>query len=251
MKLHYITLFLALQSLMSSHTLAQQDQGGFLTPTDSARSLYASEHILLLPKTGFVLYDAPNGNYAGKIAFGFPPNASGGVAPGNIDTNFMSYFAPFNSRPVAIPIESYFESSDDCFHLSFKAQRDGFVQTSGGLWMAISQILESGFKLVNWMDFYTSGTKQLEPLPEKKLVLRESPYMDAKIILDIDNYYFFILLDPETEGYFAQAKVYQVHAHPCNDGALEGDNVLQIYHGWIQIIDEAGQPMIAHSPGGC
>lgn len=251
MKLQHILSLLVIQTLMISFSHAQQDQGGFLTPNDSGRSSYASENILLLPKTGFVLYDAPNGNYAGKIALGFPPNAPGTMAPTSIDSNFASYFAPFNSRPVYVSIEGYFETSDDCFHLTFKAQRDGFVQIKSGLWIAVSQIMESGFKLVNWMDFYTSGNKLLEPLPEKKLVLRESPYLDAKIILDVDNYYYFISLDPETEGYFAQAKVYQVHAHPCNDGALEGDNVLQIYYGWIQIIDDEGQPMISHSPGGC
>jgi hypothetical protein len=251
MKLRCIFLLIAFQTFIISFSFAQQDQGGFLSPNDSVRRLHPSENTLLLPKTGFILYDAPNGNYAGKIALGFPPNAPGTMSPTAVDSSFASYFAPFNSRPFAISINDYFETSDDCFHLSFKAQRDGFVQTNGGLWIAVSQILESGFKLVYWMDFYTSGNKLLEPRAEKKLVLRESPYTDAKIILEIDNYYFFISIDPETEGYFAQAKVYQVHVHPCNDGALEGDNILQIYSGWIQIIDEAGQPMIEHSPGGC
>lgn len=251
MKLQKFIILLAIQTWLISVTHAQQDQGGFLTPHDSVRSLYASENILLLPKMGFILYDAPNGNYAGKIAFGFPPNPPGGIAYKSIDTNFVSYFAPFNSRPVPIPIDGYFETSDDCFHLTFKSQRDGFVQTQSGLWIAISQISESGFKLVNWMDFYTSGNKLLEPLPEKKLVLRESPYLDSKIILDVDSYYFFISLDSETEGHFAQAKIYQVQVHPCSDGELHGDNVLQVYYGWIQVIDEEGQPMLSHSPGGC
>lgn len=232
---------------------AQQDQGGIIVPNDSLKNHLPSERILYLPADGMVIYDAPNGNFIGKIKPGYPNNAPGIGSPikGN-DSLMIVHFCPFNSRPVLFEFENYFHSSDDCRHLIFTKFQDGFLQLDSNFWVSLNGLTESGFTVMNWMDFYVSLGRIIYALDPEKNPIRMSPYFDAEKIVTTNEDQFFIEISGESEGFFAPVKVTQYKINPCNDGgSTDSTNILNSYEGWIQIIDENGQPMVAHHSGGC
>ncbi|MCB0491256.1 MAG: hypothetical protein KDC93_02460 [Cyclobacteriaceae bacterium] len=229
---------------------AQQDQGGFLAPGDSLKKILPFERIIFLPEDGFTFYEVPNGEFKGKILPGPPLSSSGST--GDIDTLLSSTITGASIRPQLLSIDNYFETSDDRYHLTFDRQQDGYVRVFfDGYrgWISTEEIKSKGFVLTSWMAFYGEAKGNMIHPTEKIAAVRMSPYMDAPIIETADELYSEITTIGICEGSFCKVKVVQ-YKNPYDPTKSKEENILKKYKGWLQIIDEEGQPLVAHNSHG-
>ncbi|MEP5612768.1 MAG: hypothetical protein ABJP45_10990 [Cyclobacteriaceae bacterium] len=241
-------------------TFAQSNQGGFLSPNDSLIKTYPYENVILIPSEPLVFYDAPNGAFAGRIFPGIPPNTPG--TPPNLSKQDSMYYATIMGaviRPQLLDWSYFFQTFDDRLHIPFDRQEKGFVRVLyGGFtgWISLEDLDAKRFKPIYWTEFYGAEGMVLTTPPNSTCALRASPYADAEVLVRLDEDHFetqVISFDDgrTTEGFFAKVRATHFNVHPCYDGSYEGDNVIDVYEGWIQLVDENGQPLVRHNPGGC
>ncbi|MFZ1806171.1 MAG: hypothetical protein WAU36_03060 [Cyclobacteriaceae bacterium] len=229
---------------------AQRDQGGFLTPNDSLQKILPYERIIFLPEDGFTFYGVPNGEFKGKILPGPPLNSPSTTI--DIDTLMSSTITGANIRPQLLSIDTYFETSDDRYHLIFDRQQDEYVRVLSDNfqgWVSVDEIKSKGFILTSWIEFYGEAKGNMIHPVEKTAAVRISPYPDAPIIETADELYSEITTIGMCEGSFCKVKVVQ-YKNPYDPTKTKEENILKKYKGWLQIIDEDGQPMVAHNSHG-
>ncbi len=224
---------------------AQRDQGGFIAPSDSLQQYLPVEKIIFLPGDGFTFYEFPNGEFKGKILPG-PPHQP---PPGSeADTLTSATVMGASIRPQLLTTDSFFETTNKRFHLSFSQQMDDHIFVLGESykgWIPVSDILTKGFKLVYWMEFYGEKKGRVIHPIEKTAAIRMSPYADAPVIATADELYSEITTSGKCEGSFCNVKVTQ-YKNPYDATKSKEENVEKKYKGWIRIIDEEGKPMVAH-----
>lgn len=229
---------------------AQRDQGGFLIPGDSLQKVLPYEKIIFLPEDGFTFYDVPNGEFKGKVLPGPPLNSPGSAL--DFDTLLTSTITGVNIRPQVLSMDTYFETSDDRYHVVFDRQQDGFVRILSGEfqgWVSVDDIKNNGFTLTSWMEFYGEEKGNMIHPINKIAAVRISPYADAPIIETADELYSEITTIGVCEGSFCKVKVIQ-YKNPYDPAKSKEENILKQYKGWLQIIDEDGQPLVAHNSHG-
>lgn len=229
---------------------AQQDQGGFIAPGDSLQKTLPIERIIFLPQDGFAFFEVPNGDFKGKILPGPPLNQSGSVW--DMDTLLTSTITGASIRPQLLSIDAYFKTSDDKYYLAFDRQQDGYVRVLNDAyqgWMSIDEIKSKGFVLTSWLDFYGAEKGNMIHPIEKVAAIRTSPLADAPIIETADELYSEITTIGECEGLFCKVRVVQ-YKNPYDPTKTKEENILKKYKGWLQIIDEEGQPLVAHNAHG-
>lgn len=241
---------------------AQYDQGGYIAPSDSLRATYPSTRAIFLPKEGFILFDVPNGEFAGHIRPGILYNAPGGLpfVPPE-DSLLYASVGGMKMRPTYLDLSFFFETSDDCFFIPFTRRKDGYVQIADDMmssWIAIEAIEKAHFKLVPWMDFYGKAGTIVVPPPQTTRPIRQSPYADAEVVVEIDENYFEVQVveyDKESrrccEGPFCYVRATHYKVPPCLGGGYDKSNIVGIYEGWLQLIDEHGKRLVLHNPHGC
>ncbi|MEQ9412457.1 MAG: hypothetical protein RIF39_01430 [Cyclobacteriaceae bacterium] len=231
--------------------VAQRDQGGFLAPGDSLQKIVPYERIIFLPEDGFTFYEVPNGEFKGKILPGPPLNPPGSIID-DIDTLMTSTITGAHIRPQLLSIDTYFETSDDRYHLTFDRQQNEHVRILSGNfqgWISVEEIKNKGFILTSWMEFYGEAKGNMIHPREKIASIRISPYADATIIETADELYSEISTLGECEGSFCKVKVVQ-YKNPYDPTKSKEENTLKKYKGWLQIIDDEGQPLVAHNSHG-
>lgn len=250
--------------LICSHLVAsaQQDQGGYIAPSDSLRATYPPTRAIFLPKEGFILFDVPNGEFAGHIRPGILYNAPGGLpfVPPE-DSLLYASVSGMKRRPTHIDLSFFFETSDDCFFIPFTQRKDGYVQIADDMmssWIAIEAIEKAHFRLVPWMDFYGKVGTIVVPPPQTTRPIRHSPYADAEVVVEVDEDYFEVQVieyDKTTgsccEGLFCYVRATRYKLHPCYGGGHTKNNIIDVYEGWLQFIDGKGKRLVVHNSGGC
>lgn len=253
MKSYFLKLIVLLFIVMvQEQLLAQGNQGGFIMP--AYMDSFPSENAILMPKDGFVFFNKPNGEYAGRIEYGKSP----------IKVAHTLLYATLqwkNIRPTTLDLSYFFETSDDLFHVPFDRQQDGFVRIMTSpyeAWLPVASIIQKGFKTINWLDFYGIDQKLVYIPPDKTLPLKMSPYSDAEKLADLDNEHFVIKVIPYDnqqvnccEGTFCYVEVVHYKENPCKNGDYGEKNIVKLMKGWLQIIDESGTCLVTHNPGGC
>lgn len=256
-----IFAILILTFLWSGFLAAQTNQSGFISPADSLARTMQGEQIFYLPESGFTLYKTPNIEDAiGKLE-PLIPNRKALKPPLFRDlTQARIYLKDF--KPQILSGEHLFKTFDDCFHIPFNRNENGFVKVlesyNDSLWIRIDEISAKGFQLTIWMDFYGSDGMMITVPKGLSVPLLRSPYVDAEILLQLDETHFDIRVsyfDEENtnccEGLFCYVQVVEYKIHPCFGGTYEGDNTVQKLSGWIKIIDKEGKRLIIHNSGGC
>lgn len=244
------SVFFGLLLITISPANAQRDQGGFLVPGDSLQKVFPIERVIFLPEDGFTFYTVPNGEFKGKILPGPPLNPPGSAL--DVDTLLTSTLTGASIRPQLISIDTYFETSDDRYHIPFDRQQDGFVRILSDEyqgWISLDEIESKGFMLTYWMDFYGEEKGNMIHPREKVAAIRISPYADAPVIETADELYSEITTLGICEGLFCKVQVIQFK-NPYDPSKSKEENILKKYKGWLQIIDEEGQPLVAHNSHG-
>ncbi|MEQ8423508.1 MAG: hypothetical protein RIA63_02285 [Cyclobacteriaceae bacterium] len=235
---------------MTILAVGQRDQGGFIAPGDSLSKHLPYERIIFLPQDGFTFYDVPNGDFKGKILPGPPLNSPG--ASFETDSLMTSTITGANIRPQALALDTYFETSDDRYHISFDQQQDEHVRVLSDSyrgWISVTEIKKKGFMLVSWMEFYGESKGNMIHPREKIAAIRLSPYPDAAIIETAEELYSEITTTGKCEGSFCKVSVVQFK-NPYDPAKSKEENILKKYKGWIQVIDDEGKPLVAHNSHG-
>lgn len=239
--------------LFQQMTHAQSDQGGFLEPADPAMCSSAGK--ICLPEAGYVFYDKPNGDYAGRISYNLPPYII--VAPGEPYATVQWR----SIRPTLIDLSYFFETYDDRLHVPFDKHEAGFVRVMNGPsegWISVTDIQQAGFKVTTWMDFYGEAGRVIAIPPGKTMPLRMSPYADGAIVAELDDEQFIIKVIPHEEGQpnccegqYCHVEAIQYKENPCRNGDYSDRNVVATFKGWLKIIDDTGKRVVMHHSGGC
>lgn len=239
----YLTFF-ALSFLVEAN--GQHDQSGFLKPADSLSKKLPSENTIYLPKDGFSFYEFPAGSFKGKILPGPPIEEEMESAT---DSLLLSTITGVAIRPHLIPLENYFETSNSRYHLMFDELKNDYILVFGDSyhgWIPLQEISEKGFTLVTWMDFY-GKSKGLNIHPIDKIAsIYQNGSTEAKVIGTADELYSEITTTGKCESTFCFVKVIQ-YRNPYDPEKSKEENTLRKYKGWIQIIDEAGRPLVAQN----
>ena len=233
--------------ISASAGFSQLDQGGYISPNDSVFNSFRQERILYLPKDGFSFYEVPNGDFKGKILPG-PPLELNNSEP-EIDTLLSATVVGTSIRAQMIPLNFFFQTSDERYHLSFEQKENDYVlvfsKTFKG-WIPVEEITDKGFELINWMEFYGKSKGRMIHPVEKLAPIRLSPSTDAKIIETADELYSEISSTGKCEGPYCFVQVTQ-YRNPYDPTKSREENIIKKYKGWLQIVDELGKPLVAHN----
>jgi len=239
----FLGAFFGLLFFATTPASAQLDQGGFLAPGDSLKEFIPHERNIYLPEDGFTFYKVPNGEFKGKILPGPPLNTS----ERDIDTLLTSTLMGANIRPQLLPVDTYFETSNKRYYLTFDRQQEEYVRVLSDSylgWISLDEIKAKGFVLIYWIEFYgKSKGNQIHPI-EKVAPVRISPNVDAPIIETADELYSEITTLGVCEGLFCKVKVVK-YKNPYDPAKSKEENILKKYKGWVQTINEKGQPLVA------
>lgn len=229
---------------------AQRDQGGFIAPGDSLQKVMPHVKVIYLPQGGFTLFDLPEGEFKGKILSGPPLNT-----PGNsleMDSLLTSTIMGASIRPQLLSLDTYFETFDNQYYLSFDKREGDYIRVLNNSyqgWIAVEEILNKGCVLISWMEFYGESKGNAIHPREKIADIRSAPYPDAPVIETADELYSEIITQGKCEGSFCKVNVVQ-YKNPYDPDKSKEENVLKKYKGWIQIIDDEGNPLVAHNSHG-
>lgn len=241
--------------------VAQTDQSGFISPTDSLARTMQGEQIFYLPENGFTLYRTPNiEDTIGKIE-PLISNRKASKPPLYRDLT-QANIQLKDFKPQILSGEHLFKTFDDCWHIPFYRNESGFVKVlesyNDSLWIGIDEISAKGFRLTSWIDFYGSDGMMITVPKGHSVPLLRSPYADAEVLLQLDDIHFDIRVsyfdENNTdccEGLYCYVQVVEYKVHPCFGGGYDEDNIIRKLSGWVKITDEEGKRLILHHAGGC
>lgn len=238
-------------------TLDQDTENGaglvvpdFATLPDLPRQQFA-----YVPVGGLPLYDSQQQPVA--MLSKFCP--VGKYADGHMRMFILPNTDPHNC--INVPLEQLHHWSDDTYVIPFYQNKHGLVRLFndsklGSTWAKISDITDRNFLLVNWKDYFIARRSSPMMALGNGLLLRESPYADAKIMLKIEGEEMHIHLtgfeDGFCEGPWCKVKVKVYIENPCTTQLPEEKNLKAEYEGWIKLIDDTtGLPNVYINTKGC
>ena len=230
---------------LTSAVKAQRDQGGFIAPNDTLQQSLPAQHYLYIPENGFTFFEVPNGDFKGKILPGPPLHLR---SDDEIDSVLSATITGAYIRPQLLGRDNFFETSDDRYYVTFSKQQDGYIfilDNSYQGWTRVEDIIQKGFKLVYWMEFYGETKGRMLHPREKTASILLSPYADAQEIGVADELYCEIISTGKCEGPYCAVKITQFK-NPYDPTKTKEENILKKYKGWMRIIDEEGRPLVAH-----
>jgi len=239
---------LAVLLFLSIPLFGQMDQAGFIAPGDSLQKHLPARNIIFLPQHGFSLNESPYGEFKGKILPG-PPLDHQNEA---LDTLLTATIAGNQIRTQLLTPDLFFETMDSSYYLTFTQQRDDHVfvvidEFQG--WLSTDEIRRSGFRMVFWMEFYSQSKNRLIHPLSKTIPIYSKPMEGSPTVAIADELYSELITTGKCDGSFCWVQVVQ-YKNPYDPSKTKSENVLKKYKGWIRVIDETGQPLIAHHAQG-
>lgn len=228
-----------------SASCAQRDQGGFVVPNDTLLPTLPAGRFIYIPENGFTFFEVPHGDFKGKILPGPPLHLR---SDPEVDSMLSATITGAYIRPQLLDRDNFFETSDDRYYVSFSKQQDGYIfilDNSYQGWARVDDIIQKGFKLVYWMEFYGETKGRMIHPREKTASILVSPYADAQEIGVADELYCEIISTGKCEGPYCSVKVTQFK-NPYDPAKTKEENILKKYKGWMRIIDDEGKPLVAH-----
>ncbi|MGE0587495.1 MAG: hypothetical protein AB7O48_02910 [Cyclobacteriaceae bacterium] len=224
---------------------AQRDQGGFIVPNDTLQLSLPTQRYIYIPENGFTFFEVPDGDFKGKILPGPPLHLR---SDPEVDSTLSATITGAYIRPQLLDRDNFFETSEDRYYVSFSKQQDGYIQIlEHGYqgWARVDDIIQKGFKLVYWMEFYGETRGRMIHPREKTASILMSPYADAQEIGVADELYCEIISTGKCEGSYCSVKITQFK-NPYDPEKTKEENILKKYKGWMRIIDDEGKPLVAH-----
>jgi hypothetical protein len=220
------------------------------------------------------LTDLPRERYVYMFANNIPLYADGEINEKSIAT--LSRFCPVakytdgemrmfilpNDNPnncIHLTTENLHHLSDDTYVMRYYKRKNQFLLlfdlNNIQYWANIEDIVNQDFRIVGWKDYFIENRANPCYANDDNIVLRESPYDDAKILVKITDDRHQILITGFEEGYcegqWCKVTIIQFKENPCRENIPEEQNIIKKTEGWIKLIDDNGFPTVHFNTKGC
>jgi len=231
-----------------------EDGSGFLIPDFNKLNNLPHENYAYLPESGLKLYQSPEGEPFAMLSRFCPV---GKFTDGNLrmfilpDTN--------SNQCVHITIEDLIHYSDETYIIPYYEKSRGYVRILdakkfGEIWVKIEDVLIRDFIVLSWKD-YLVERRSIPVFAKEELILRESPYPDAREVAKVSGDAMEIWITGFDggfcEGTYCKVKVKSYRVNPCLHRGNEKDNLIGEYEGWIPLIYGNGMPTVYINTKGC
>lgn len=232
-----------------------ENEAGLLVPDFEKHPDLPRQNIAHIPPKGLLLHDRPGGTALGRLSR-FCPVAK------YSDGNMRMFILPNENTNDCkhITLAQLHHWSDDAYMIPYSRVESGYVQLFndrdlGGTWVKLADILDQDFRLLGWKDYLIERRDLPAFANDPGLDLLESPYADAKKILNVQGDAMQIWItgheDGFCEGRWCKVSVKVYKENPCTSSLPEQENLSGTYEGWIELISEDGQPNVYMNTKGC
>lgn len=241
------TLTLILLTLITLNSYCQVRQYGLIIPKD-----FSEDNICCIysPEEGFTVYDNPNGNKIGILTRNAKSNTGS-------EPEYKIYFVDNKTNTdTKIDLENFREIGYEVMSITFFERKDGFVRIvnkSVNYWLSEKEISDKNFKVIDWQQFYTEMTGQLMGFyaNDPGLDLKSEPSNNSVTKKTLQGDLFEITPTSDTKGNWTKVKVKKYKENPCVTDLKDKDNIEFEIEGWIEVVDDNGQPNLWYYSRGC
>jgi hypothetical protein len=239
-----ILIFLTLTTLIS---YCQVRQHGLIIPND-----FSDDNICCIysPSEGFTVFDKPNGNKIGVLTRNAQSNTGS-------EPEYKIYFVDNKTNTdTKIDLKNFKEIGYEVMSITFFERKDGFVRTvneSVDYWLNEKEISDKSFKVIDWQQFYIEMSGQLMGFyaNDPGLDLKAEPTDNSVTKKTLQGDLYEITPTNESKGNWTQVKVKKYKEHPCGTDLDVKENIEFEIDGWIEVVNDIGQPKLWYYSRGC
>lgn len=236
-------LLLNLLLLLPVAGFSQIHKAGVIIPDVYYDSIHIENYgdAILIPATGFALYNQPAGNKIGKIEKGQELS--------------KDIILTTHEEARIIDANDFTQVVYEKYVINYSDSINGFIKINNSkksYWISIKEIKSQGYKTVRWIDFLVKNSDDVLGYyaNDKGIKLMQVAKDNGKIIATLKGDLYEIKLTGKILDQWAKVKVTKYKVHPCN-GDIPDNNIEYKIEGWIQIVDTEGEPAIWWYARGC
>ncbi|MFK8054814.1 MAG: hypothetical protein AB8F78_01740 [Saprospiraceae bacterium] len=152
---------------------------------------------------------------------------------------------------MTLPEEVFLETGYEITSLIVHEERDSFVKIlrtdmDQEFWISIEELSDSGFLYQPWIEFMAKSGRSFFTV-NYGMNCREKPNAAGERLLTVKGDQFEIEPTGEVTGYWAEVIVREFNSAYCE----EPHELIETYHGWMKILDDAGFPNVWFYTRGC
>lgn len=243
-------LFVTLSVFFLSLNVFAQYRTGLILPKHFLESNRRDSFCcVLFPDSMINLYEKPNGKRMGKICRLGDPND---------DENYYDslYFKLRRKKSVLIGKEYLKEIGFDTYCYGYDDVRNGFVRiftSYSNFWISLYELHKMNYTIASWKDFILNTTgKVMGFYPRQEgMNLMAKPDAGSKIVARMKGDEFEITPTGLCKGSWCKVKVKRYKKNPCIADKNDEPNLLKTYEGWINLVDDTGNPLLWFYTHGC
>lgn len=200
---------------------------------------------LLIPEEGFNIYDAPGGNITGVL-----------TRQTEMYESLLLKYADKNKPVSLVELVNAEEVGSEEFALRYFERRDGFLRIlskEDNYWVRETELERQGFETVDYLNFFLQNSIAYHGYyaNEPGLNLHEYPTENSSIIKTIQGDLLMITPQDEFVGNWMKVIVVESYENPCNTDVPYEENMVNVYHGWIKMVNDNGERNVWWYPRGC
>lgn len=239
-----ISIILSLTTLIS---YCQERQHGLIIPDD-----YSDDDICCIysPKEGFAVFDKPNGNEIGILTRNAKSNTGR-------ESGYRIYFVDNKTgAETRIDSKDFKEVGYEVMRITYFERKDGFVRVinqSVDYWINEKEITDKNFRVIDWQQFFIEMSGRLMGFyaNDPRLDLKSEPSYNSVTKATLHGDLFEITPQNNSKGNWTKVKIRKYREHPCGTDLDDKDNIEYETDGWIEIINETGQPNLWYYSRAC
>lgn len=192
-----------------------------------------------IPESGINIYNEPNGEIAGKIMR--DSSSSTHSKSQKVFLIIQDHWMPLGNSNVKI-------IGDGITALVYIDQNSDFVKMENGYWINVSELVDGGLSVVNWMQYLIDNSPIVIGYYARKpgLDLRENPSEKSALILSLKGDLLEIKLTEETKGFWCKVIVTKYSEHPCASKGNFDEIKLKTFIGWIKLLSDDQTPNVTY-----
>lgn len=237
-------IFLTFSTLIS---YSQVRQHGLIMPND-----FSDDNICCIysPLEGFSVFDKPNGNKIGTLTRNAKSNKGS-------EPEYKIFFVDNKTNTdTKIDLKNFKEIGYEVMSITFFERKAGFVRIVNetvDYWLMETEIFDKNFKVIDWQQFYTEMSGRLMGFyaNDTELDLKTEPSDNSVTKKTLKGDLFEIKPTNETKGNWTKVKVKKYKEHPCDTHLDDKANIEFEIDGWIEVVDDNGQPKLWYYARAC
>jgi hypothetical protein len=241
------TLTLIFLTLSTLNSYCQVRQYGLIIPND-----YSDDNICCIysPREGFTVFNKPNGNKIGSLTRNAKSNSEN-------ESAYKIFFVDNKTNTDSkIDLKNFKEVGYEVMSITFFERKDGFVRIVNetvDYWLNEKEISDKNFSVIDWQQFYIEMSGQLMGFyaNDPGLDLKTEPTDNSVTKETLQGDLYKITPTKETKGNWTKVKVKKYKEHPCGTDLDDKDNIEFEINGWIEVLDNDGQPNLWYYSRGC